>query len=118
MEELTILKGSDYVRTIKVFSRIDGIRSAYNLTGITVMFTVKNIEDNAGDDSAALIQKDITEHTNAAGGITVISLTDVETDISAGIYKADIRLFSEGGICFNTERFSLRVIDIVTKRTS
>jgi hypothetical protein len=101
-----------------VYDNTGDVRTAFPLTDITVMFTVKNLTDSANDDSGALISKNITQHTNAAGGITLLSLSAEETNIAVGNYKADIRLYSSGGVCLNSERFSCRVIDIVTKRTS
>jgi hypothetical protein len=118
MNELIIQKGSVFSREVKVYDHTGETRVAFNLTDITVMFTVKAMDDATDDDAAALIKKDITSHTNASGGITLLTLTAGETNISVGIYKADVRLWNSAGVCLNTERFSCRVVDIVTKRTS
>jgi hypothetical protein len=92
--------------------------NAYDLTDKTVMFTVKKQSDILDDDSAALIQKDITAHSNATGGITNLSLSANETKIAIGEYKWDLRIYQSGFIQANTLPEICIVSDIVTKRTT
>lgn len=115
MSAITIQKGNPYVDTITI-KNADG--TAYNLTGLKVLFTVKTKQDFLDDDSEALITQDITVHTNAAGGITTLSLSASQTNIGKGFYKADIRIYSSGGTQLNSDTFDCVVKDIVTKRTA
>ena len=67
--------------------------SAYNLTGKTVWFTVKRKLDTDMTNSSALIAKTITSHTNAAGGVTTISLVGSDTqNLDVGTYLYDLQV--------------------------
>ena len=73
------------------FSYLNEDNTARALTGATVYFTIKSdAYDTDADDSEALISKDVTSHTDAANGLTTISLTDVETSIAPATYFYDI----------------------------
>ena len=109
---ITIQRRNPYIATLTV---TDSDGNAYDLTGITVFFTVKNKTDHEDDDAAAVITKDITVHTDAAGGITTLALTAVDTDVNLGDYKYDIRLYS-GSVQLNSTRDICSIVDIVTKR--
>jgi hypothetical protein len=113
MNDLNIQKGNPYSATITVTGS-DG--NAYDLTGKTVFFTLKHLGDETANDDAALIKKSITVHTNAAGGITVLTLDTTDTSQVFGRYKCDIRIYSSGGVQLNSNKFFANVEDIVTKR--
>jgi len=113
MNDLTIQRGNPYSATITI---TDATGAAYNLTGKTVFFTIKHLNDEAADDAAAVIKKDITSHVNAAGGITALALSAADTLQIAGRYKCDIRVYSSGGVQLNSERFYANIVNIVTKR--
>lgn len=113
---ITIIKGIPYVRTLTF---TDSAGSAYDLTGKTIFFTVKNIDDVADNDTAAVIKKDITVHTNAVGGITTLSLSAVETDIALGDFKYDIKIYQAVPLIdLNSEKGICQVTDKVTERIS
>lgn len=114
MNIMTIQKGNPYSAVITVTTN----GSAYDLTGKTVFFTLKKSNDYTANDAGALITKNITVHTNPTAGITTLILSDTQTNIAIGEYKADIRIYSAGGVKLNTETFLAKVVDIVTKRTS
>ena len=68
-----------------------------DITGATIYFTVK---DSCEDlDSESLIKKVVTNHIDAVGGKSQISLTSSNTDIEEGVYGADIVIrFANGQI--------------------
>jgi hypothetical protein len=112
MSTMTIKKGIPYSAVLTMTS--NGV--AYPLTGLTVFFTVKKTNDVTADDLGALITKNITVHTDAINGITTLILSEVQTNIAVGDYKADFKIYSGAGINLNTTTFTVSVIDIVTKR--
>lgn len=59
-----------------------------DITGSTVYFTAKT----SLDDSESVIQKTVTTHSNPSEGITSITLTSSDTNISAGEYYFDIQI--------------------------
>jgi hypothetical protein len=113
MSTIKIQKGNPYTATITI-TNSNG--TPYSLTAKTVLFTVKDKVDYADNDDAALITQNITSHTNAEGGITTLSLTGLQTNITRGIYKADIRVYSSEGTQVNCDTFNCEITDIVTKR--
>jgi hypothetical protein len=67
--------------------------SPVSLTGKTVYFTVKKYLDSDTTNAKAVIAKAITSHTNAAGGITTLTITPDDTDdMSVGTYYYDIQM--------------------------
>lgn len=90
----------------------------YDLTGKSVKFTVKNKEDNADNDDAALIAKVITVHSDPTNGLTEFTPSESEREIAAGIYKADIKIFDGATLEMQSDRFDFKVIDIVGKTKS
>lgn len=115
MSTITIQKGCPYLATLTV-TNIAG--TAYNLTGKTVLFTVKKLRDRLSDDSEALITEDIVTHTTPLSGITTLDLSSTQTDIPAGRYKGDARVMNGAVIVGNCPQITVVVSDIVTKRTS
>ena len=114
MATITIQRGNPYNATITI---TDSSGNPYNLTGKTVFFTVKKSTDSAGDDSGALITKDITSHTNASGGITALSLLSAQTDIVLGDYVWDLRVYDDSPLVqMNTVSGTCVIEEIVTKR--
>lgn len=116
MNELNIQRGNPLNATIRVTDTSVTPAVAYNLTGLTVFFTLKHMSDVLEDDSAALIKKTITVHTTPADGYTLLVLTAVDTAIAEGRYKCDLRIYSLAGVQLNTSKFFANVVDIVTKR--
>jgi|DewCreStandDraft_4_1066084.scaffolds.fasta_scaffold03282_17 hypothetical protein len=93
-------------------------RVPINLTGKTVFFTVKQLNDNSGDDDLALIKKTITVHSDPTNGKTVLELSATDTDINISKYKADFKIFESGSLNSNSDQFIIEIVDVVTKRTS
>jgi len=111
---INIRRGNPYNAKL-TFSNEDG--DAYNLTDKTVFFTVKKSTDNTTDDDLAVIEKDITTHTSASGGITALALTAAQTNIVVGDYKWDVRVYSASPLIqMNTESGICNIVEITTKR--
>jgi hypothetical protein len=96
-----------------IFTR-DGV--AINITGYTLFFTVKALNELSEADTAAPIKKDITQHSDPTHGITTITLTDDDTDLEAGTYAYDIKLKNSQGVIQATENDQFVVTDRVTIR--
>jgi len=111
---LIIRKGNPHSFNLHVK---DDAGNDYNLTGKTVMFTVKEIEDDSDTDSLAIIQKDITVHSLPLEGRTILSLTSDDTNVPVKVYKWDIRIAEDPNVQMNTDMAVCEVKDIVTKRT-
>ena len=111
---ITINRGDAPDIPVEITYESDG--SAYNLTGKTVFFTVKNIGDTAANDDAALITKDIISHSAPTLGQTTISLTADNTNLAPGVYKYDIQIEGSDNkpISINQDKFIVN--DDVTKR--
>ena len=89
---IRIIKATDSSMTVN-FTKNSVV---FDLTGYTLYFTVKKIEDADKSDDEAIIQKTITTHTDPTGGISSIPLTNSDTNIDAGNYLWDIKLVKEG----------------------
>ena len=114
MANITIFKGNPYNATITI---VDEDSVAYDITGMTVFFTVKKLTDNTSVDTAALITKDMTSHSDPEIGVTTLSLTAIQTNIAVGDYKWDLRIY-DSETQLNTALGTCTVTDVVTKRTS
>jgi len=81
-----------------------------SLSGATIYFTVKdNPFDSDSDDSDATIKKDVTSHTTAATGLSTISLTDTDTNISPSNYFYSIRVKEIDDMIYTAQTGRLRV---------
>lgn len=101
---------------------------AANLTGATVVFTVKDEEgDDSTTDTTAIIQKTIVAHLTQSGdtlGKTVIECTPNETllsrettlPIAKGTYYFDIKIKHADGTQFTEEEGKVKV-DIAPTNT-
>jgi len=85
-----------------------------DLTGSTIWFTLKeNIKD---PDTAAAIQKVITNHTDPTNGKTRIVLESSDTqDLQLGSYHYDIQLVDNGGNVTTVLIGRLKVLADVTR---
>lgn len=70
---------------------VDDTDTPISIVGMTLRFKVLNKE------RATVIEKVITVHDNAAGGLTSIPLTSTDTDLTPGVYNAYYRLESNTG---------------------
>jgi hypothetical protein len=67
---------------------------AASIAGSTILFTVKSVEsDDDTTDSSALIAKNVTSHTDAANGISTITLLPADTrSLDPGNYYYSIKI--------------------------
>lgn len=80
-----LIRGDDQIFALEF--KEDGV--VKNITGWTVYFTLKKNIDDA--DTAAVLKKDITSHTDPTNGKTEIKLTNTDTDTFDGTYYYDIQ---------------------------
>jgi len=115
MADLELKRGDD--RTIQLTYK-DSDGNAIDITGYTVFFTVKSAIDNDTTDANAIISKTITSHSDPTNGITNIALTASDTNVTPGIYTADIQIKTGGGSISSSDRFSVSITGDVTRRTT
>jgi len=115
MESLSSLDLIINAKTTKTYELIftQSTGNYQDITGWTIYFTVKeNFKDT---DSLAKIRKDITSHSDASNGKTLIELSTVDTDLT-GNYYYDIRFKTAdnevGEICSGRIKF----ISAITNR--
>ena len=88
-----------------------------DITGYTLFFTAKSALPTGNDDSDAVIEVEVTEHTDPTNGITVIPLSATDTNITPGTYYYDIQLVKDGNVISIPPRKLIVGYDI-TRRTS
>jgi hypothetical protein len=113
MKTFKVQKGNIYSRQIRVTKTIEGVKTAYDLTGKTLFFTLKTLSDKSINDDSALIKKDITSHTDPEAGLSLLLLSATDTDLDYGKYRCDIKIKE---LDVNTETFLFEIVDIVTIR--
>lgn len=112
MSTLKVFRGDD--KSFKVTITEDG--AAKDITGWTVFFTAK--KKLSDTDAEAIIQKDITSHTDAANGITHIILDQDDTDQAIGTYKCDIQVLDDSSKIQTYKVLTFIIEQDVTLRTS
>lgn len=105
---LSIIKNTD--NSINLTFKENNI--AVDLTGYTILFTVKKQCDISKDDDYAIIEK---EMNGTSSGIVILNLTNEDTDTDAGEYYWDLRLIKDGVIT-QTGRDKMEIIEGITKR--
>ena len=117
MADITINMQTDIAITFQYYES-DGT-TARALTGATVYFTIKpNSWDQDSDDSEALLSYSTTSHTNPSGGLTTITLTDVNTNIVPGNYFYDIVVKESNGLIYKATEGRCRIESKVTNRAA
>lgn len=69
--------------------------SVKDITGWTIFYMVK--KQKTDSDADAVIDKTITTHTDPSNGVTVVELTDNDTDIDIGIYHEEVQTKDTSG---------------------
>ncbi len=87
-----------------------------DLTGATVYFTVKPDYDDDQTDGSAVISKDVTAHTSPTEGLTVVTLTPGDTNVTPDSYVYDIKLKKSSGEQSTVAVGKCVVKDVVTLR--
>jgi hypothetical protein len=89
-----------------------------DLTGATVYFTAKPALVNDVADSSAVIEVEVTSHTDPTAGKTLIPLTSTDTDVAAGVYFYDIQVKKANGDIISIPARKLEIFQDVTRRTT
>jgi hypothetical protein len=88
MPTMKITRGDDVDR---VMTFKDGDGAAIPITNYTVWFTVKIFPDDTDED--AVLQKEITTHTDAPNGISALVITKAQTlAVPVGEYYFDFQI--------------------------
>jgi hypothetical protein len=87
MTNLEMYRGDDKTFNL-TFTDSDG--DPIDLTDAKVFLTVKRRQTDA--DSAAIIAKKVTSHSQATGGITAVTVTHTDSAVDVGSYYYDIQL--------------------------
>jgi hypothetical protein len=110
---LTINRGTNYDITLNY--KENG--SAASIAGATVYFTTKSVEsDSFLNDSSEKIMKTVTNHQDAPNGISLISLSAIDTYIPAGSYFYDVRIKLANGKSYKLVEGKLKIDGSPTNR--
>lgn len=110
------IKRGDTRQVDVTFYQSDGV-TPYDISGGTVFFTV-NASSNPADDTAAVISKDVTVHTDPTAGQSRISLSSTDTTIDPGTYYYDVQLKDMSGNILSSKQDKFIVLADVTRRTT
>jgi hypothetical protein len=93
----------------------DADGTAYNLTGATLFLTVKSALTDA--DSAAVIRKEVTSHSNATGGLSHFDLLTTD-NATAGTRYYDVQIKGADNKVYTLFGGLWKVLSDVTTRTA
>jgi len=110
--DLSVVRGSTPVYELTIVDEDD---VAIDITGYTVFFTAKT--KTSDDDEDAIISYTITSHYDATSGITLISLTTVDTDRIGNLYY-DIKIKTSASKIFYPLGGTIKFAINITQRTS
>ena len=114
---MEIIRGDDHTINLEITKTVNGVTSAYDLTGAKVWFTIrKNYNDP--DDTNYLIQKSTTTHDNASGGLTHLDLSHIDTNVAIGQYYYDVQIKTAEGKIFTVIKGNMKIVYDVTKSRS
>ena len=114
--KLEIKRGTIYAATLTITNEVTG--AAFDITGMTVFFTVKQkVLPTDTTDATYIIKKNITVHSNPTAGQTTLSLTATETNVTAGTYVYDCKVYVSGTNS-NTDSGICVIKEVVTQRTA
>lgn len=105
--EISIKRGND--RSLKITVTNDDV--AQNITAWIVYFMAK--KRLSDPDSKAVINKTVTSHTNAVGGITHVALSDEDTDLPPNLYHFDVKVVDSSGNKQSSQLGILRILPVV-----
>jgi hypothetical protein len=117
MADLHVNKKTDLTINFQYYES-DGITKRA-LTGATVLFTVKIDESDAdATDTSAVLKKSVTVHTNAANGLSAITLSDDDTNIDPFAYHYDIKVKESDDKIYLVQSGRFIINPSVTNRTA
>lgn len=111
MSRLSVFRGDDKTYSF-TFKSSDG--SAIDITDWTIFFTVKEHETDSDDD--AKIAKEVTSHTSPTDGLSSLSITDSDTDLTPKKYYYDFQVKKDDGIIRTLVKGEFRVLTDITRR--
>lgn len=114
-EKIRIQRGVPLSVDIEVFSD-EELRTPMDLAGKTIFISVKRLNDFSETDDNAVISSVINVHKNEAAGITTWQLTEEETLVPFGRYKADVRAYTNATEFVNSRTFYVCICSAVTRR--
>lgn len=112
MADFNLIVGNDYSIPI-ILTNSDW--TPYDLTNCVVFFTIKFTDKIDLPDTAALLKKKITAHTDPTQGKTVLTLTASETNIDVWLKAFDITIKTATGLIHHANRWTVEIVDSVTK---
>lgn len=119
MNTLDIIRGDTRPISVHFSDKSTTPATDIDITDCAVFFTVKRRNDVDGtDDSAAVISKKITSHTDPTHGLTEIVLTKDDTDLPTGEYLWDLQIVNLSGVVTSTRAGLFNVNVDITRRTA
>lgn len=95
-QDLTIKRGTTFPIEITI---TDADGDPVDLTGATIYFTAKAVEsDIITDDASAVIEKDVTVHTDPTEGESLVTLSAADTTVTPNTYFYDITVKYASGV--------------------
>ena len=113
MSRLSVYRGDDKTYNL-TFKNSHGV--AIDITSWTIFFTVKTAESDL--DANAQISKDITSHTSATGGLSAISLTNSDTNLTPKTYHYDVQVKKDDDTIVTIVKDKFVIHTDITRRTS
>ena len=118
MTDLSIYRGDSKTWNLS-FTDSDG--QAINITGYTIFFTVKKKNSYTDDtvDTDAVIQKNVTVHTDPEQGQTQLVLQPSDTSsVIPAVYVYDMQLKDDSGTILTFISGNFTITADVTRRTT
>lgn len=114
--DLTYRRGDAYKLKLTI---TDG-ETPVDLSGCLVFYTLKAEVDNDLEDSAAIIRKDVSEHSDPENGMTEIMIDGADTDglVPGEKYVHDVQIVSAAGKPWTPLYGKVKCAPDVTRRTS
>jgi hypothetical protein len=114
MSKFTINRGTTF--TINIVYKKNGV--AASLSGATIRFTVKSAEyDDSTTDATAVITKNVTSHTDAEAGLSLITIDPVDTaTLTPAKYNYDIKVAEPGGAVYKIDEGKITLDGSPTNR--
>ena len=94
-QNLTITKRDD---TIISFTFKDDNGNPIDITGFIIFLTVKtDPEAQDADDTNAVIKETVSSHTDPTNGLSEMSISKTDSDVTEDIYFYDLQFRDSGG---------------------
>lgn len=114
MGKFSVDRGTTF--TIDIVYKKNGAPAS--LVGATIRFTVKTVEFDANvTDASAVIVKNVTSHTDAEAGLSLITLDPVDTaTLTPGKYNYDVKVAESSGTIYKIDEGKLTLDGSPTNR--